>query len=231
MTIDRILRVIRKLSAHEQSARKIGSVAEADAFAARIQTLCDRYRVRLADLPPDELSSHIKEEAWAHCDIGQKVKVRVERWLETLAVGVAQGHACQVIGVQGHCIFRFIGAQADAAVARAMFSVLVIAGEMAWTNARRADRRLKRRLFLKGFAAAIRMRYAVRTNERSASSVALVRTLNAAIYQYLSQFKLTKPAKAKPDKYSKSMMLGFYAGQKTSLTAKTMQSAAARLEA
>ena len=37
MTIDRILKLIRSLAAHEKSARGFGSVAEADAFAERIQ--------------------------------------------------------------------------------------------------------------------------------------------------------------------------------------------------
>ena len=231
MTIDRILELIRKLSAHKESAQKIGSVAEADAFAKRIQAMCDKYRVKLSDLPPDELSNHIKEERWAHSDIGQKVKLRVEGWLQTLAVGVAEGHACQVVGMQGHCILSFVGTQADAAVSKAMFGVLVIAGETAWRKAYKADRRLKRRLFLQGFAAAIRLRYKARSAERNASSVALVRTIDLAIQRHLSQYELKEAAKAKPEKtVSKSAWLGWLAGQAASLESRTMRSAALQLK-
>lgn len=231
MTIDRILQLIRKLIAHEESARKIGSVQEAEAFAARIQSLCDRYRLRLADLSAEELDEHVNDEFWTHQNLGRKAQQRSAPWIDLLAVAVAKGHACRVIGTQGQCKFRFTGVQADAAVASAMFGVLLLAGEYAWRQASQKDGRLKRRLFLFGFSVAINNRYFNGASQRDTNGKALVVTINAAIDSHLSGVKTKSSGFTMPKRRSKSLELGYRAGQQTSLSSQTLSSAAPKLNA
>lgn len=52
-----IIEKLRKLIRHERSAREIGSIAEAEAFAERIQSLCDEYNLSISEIDIDEINS------------------------------------------------------------------------------------------------------------------------------------------------------------------------------
>ncbi len=234
-TNERVLDLVKKLLAHEQSAREIGSIAEADAFAAKIQTLCDEYRVGLTDLAPDEMAQSMAYVHWTWKDAGLKTVRRAERWMTLLAGAVAIGHECQEtrLSVPGGTIgFGFLGLPADAHVASAMFGVLLRSGLTAWGKV--TDKRFKRSSFLWGFALAINGRYRERRKakvEQSNAAQALVRTIDQARKQFLEQPRFKAARALEAPRANRSMMMGFQAGQATSLDSKTLASAAAQLKA
>ena len=45
-----IIEKLRKLIAHEKSARSIGNIHEAEAFASRIQTLLDEHKLSMGEV-------------------------------------------------------------------------------------------------------------------------------------------------------------------------------------
>lgn len=233
---ERILELIKKLLAHEQSARAIGSTAEADAFAEKIQSLCDAYRIGLADLNAEQVAETIAEIRWLWRDGGFATDKRnAEKWMKLLAAGIAYGHECKQVRLAipgGSVGFSFVGVRADAEVCAAMFSVLLQSGLTAWRNV--TDRRFKRSSFLWGFALAIGNRY----HERRAAAVqnsdaaqALVRTIDLAINEYFKHPRFRPGAKVAPPRQNRSMVEGFKAGQAVSLESKTLKSAALRLKA
>jgi hypothetical protein len=59
---ERIIDRLRKLLRHEQSAREIGNMAEAEAFAAKIQEQLDSYNLSLSDIDIEEARSSVAGE-------------------------------------------------------------------------------------------------------------------------------------------------------------------------
>lgn len=57
--LNKIVEKIRALIRHQQSAQKIGSLNEADAFAAKIQELCNKRRLSVAEMGKEEVASAI----------------------------------------------------------------------------------------------------------------------------------------------------------------------------
>ncbi len=108
---EKIIDKIRKLHAHAQSAEKIGSEAEAQAFAQMVNQLLNKHRLELTDIqfeerrknePVEQAEINFRE----HGDTfrGKKVewkqkKVRVE-WIERLAGIVARAHSCEILVVE-----------------------------------------------------------------------------------------------------------------------------------
>ena len=50
MATDQIIEKLRKLIAHEQSARTIGNIAEAEAFASKIQDLLTAHKLDMSEV-------------------------------------------------------------------------------------------------------------------------------------------------------------------------------------
>jgi len=238
MTSPQILELLKKLLAHEQSARSIGSLEEADAFAKKIQSLCDEYRINLADLSFEDLSQTIGEVRWNWCDAGWRAQTRrCEWWLKLLARGVAEGHECVEVKLiypkRGMMGFSFVGLRTDASVAAAMFTVLIRSALFAWRK--QTDKRLKRNSFLYGFAVAIRTRYGKRRSvklDENESAQALVRTIDLVIQKYLDRPEISEGAQNTPkQRMNRSMLKGFDAGMATSIESNTLTSSAKRLKA
>lgn len=123
-TIERL----RKLIAHEQSARSIGSVAEAETFATRIQEILTRHKLSMSEVdceredasnPIGETSSTIKT---ASLDI----------WIEILAEAVAISLYCRSIWYSGSGSTKaracFVGREADRGTAASLFNYLYALG-------------------------------------------------------------------------------------------------------
>lgn len=49
-----IIEKLRKLIAMEQSARSIGSLAEAEAFASKVQELLSKHKLEMSEIELDE---------------------------------------------------------------------------------------------------------------------------------------------------------------------------------
>lgn len=235
MPSERILELLKKLIAHEQSARQIGSLNEAEAFAERIQALCTEYRIGLGELGQDDVRARIVEVTWTWRDGGwRKTIEKNQRWFCLLANAVAEGHECRAArqGYRSDVFgFLFIGLETDANVAAAMFGVLLRAALQSWANLN--DRRYKRSPFLFGFAKAIAFRYDERRNaglRDNEAAQALVRTLDLELEQFMAGKGFKSKALTSPN-FNKSMLRGFQAGQGVSLESKTLASGAKRLKA
>ncbi len=62
----KVIDKLRKLIAHAQSAKTIGSKSEAEAFATKIQELLDAYNLSMCDIDMSESSSTINREFTNH---------------------------------------------------------------------------------------------------------------------------------------------------------------------
>jgi len=134
-----VLELLRKLVAHEKSARTVGSIAEAEAFAAKIQTLLAEHKLGMSDV---EFAAREAEEpiAWQFVDpadagFGRTKKGRVP-WQIFLANNVAEANTCQVVLAGGNRLY-FVGRTSDRELCRVFFLYLLdLAREMAEKDAR-----------------------------------------------------------------------------------------------
>ena len=84
-----ILEKLKKLIKHERSAREIGSIAEAEVFAEKIQEFCDAYNLSVSEIDVDEIKSTIGSEA-----VDLKL---THRWQEVFAMNLAEIHGCVLV--------------------------------------------------------------------------------------------------------------------------------------
>lgn len=114
---------IRKLKAHMESAKKIGSEEEAQAFAAKVQELLTAYKLREADIgtgadPEEPINTSVL--TWQ--EMGLKVRRSRIGWAERLAHLCAHAYYCDfVVASDRHFIGWFVGAGTDRDMCRFMF--------------------------------------------------------------------------------------------------------------
>ena len=121
--MDNIIDRIKKLIAHERSARSIGSTAEAESFAELIQKLLVKHKLSMTEV---EIESLDKNDPIGHSTAGLNTK-RTKKWDEVLASGIAGGFFCKVLlraGGEQNCAFIFIGRESDRNAAKEMFQYL-----------------------------------------------------------------------------------------------------------
>ncbi len=163
---DNIVERIQKLLNHERSARSIGSIAEAEAFAGKIQQMLSDNKLSMSQV---EMEAEEKEQP-----VGlEDVVGTTAAWLGSLAMGVSQSCFCRVL--KGHKRFIFIGRHDNRATAVAMFTHLAMMGkglaESGLAAYKRTDRgayeiemsgpgvsRIWKNSFLQGYASALRSR-------------------------------------------------------------------------
>lgn len=224
---DNLLDKLRKLIEHEKSARALGSLAEADAFAGKIAELCDRYRIALAEVPEGQRDDGIAESFWDPKDAGLNARRRQSAWQRKLAAGVAFGHYCELLCWLGLNNFVFLGSKADAEVASAMMTILCRAAIAACDNARKSSRIVPKD-FLYGFAVAICWRYAQLRGQQQAqhnsATQALVRKTDQLIREKVEKAGIKKGRQLKtPTESNASMQAGFDAGMEADLSTKLVQ--------
>ena len=112
--------LIQKLIAHEQSARAIGNLAEAEAFATKIADLMFRHNLSMSDV-------EIKQQERDEPIDKEFVRMGGNRalWMEMLASAVATACFCRHRIVLGSDTQVFIGRTSDRAAASALFRHLV----------------------------------------------------------------------------------------------------------
>ena len=129
MTNQKILDKISKLKAHAESAAKIGSEAEAQAFATMIQQLLLKYKLSMTDV---ELKTEDADDPVTHRDVEwQDIKVRKNRvaWIESLAEVVAKAHFCRILVYSGSSRIALVGRESDVAMAEFLLVTLTRAIE------------------------------------------------------------------------------------------------------
>lgn len=186
--INTVLDKLRKLVEHEQSARKLGSINEANAFAEKIAQLCEDYRVEVASLGKEEAAKVITKKEIRLNDHGILVR-RQQAWLVLFHATIAQCHGCQRVFTPDGDIVSFIGLEGDAHVAAEMMIILL---KFAFAELRRTRKQHPQYIigqadFMKGFASGLFFRYQEREKKRSESTTALVRVVDQVIRDFVEE--------------------------------------------
>jgi sugar phosphate isomerase/epimerase len=85
----KIIEKLKKLIRHEQSARTIGNLGEAENFAARIQELLDAYNLSLSDIDVNEYKSSVNRS-----EDGQHA---INSWQKFFIIDLAKLNGCECI--------------------------------------------------------------------------------------------------------------------------------------
>lgn len=178
-----IIATIRNLIRHEQSARKIGSVQEAERFAEKIQTLLFEHKVSAAQIGEEGDQPEAGRVGEERMPIGRNIRyggVRVPLEDSRLMHAIAGAHFCHALVVPQSNVILIIGTEEDRAVVSAMFRFLVGAmkrlarqEEQAARRARKSTRQFKPYFYL-GFTSSIRRRYQEIRRKADGESAALV---------------------------------------------------------
>lgn len=127
-TPDSILDKLRKLHAHAESAATLGNEHEAQAFAAKVQSLLTAYKLSMADLGRESVKRaeepvNMQFLTWEMLGLPTK-KVRVA-WVEHLGVMCGKAYYCEfLISRQFGNLGLFVGTDTDREVATFMFVTL-----------------------------------------------------------------------------------------------------------
>lgn len=111
---------LQKLIAHEKSARSIGNIEEAEAFAAKVAELLFKHNLSMSDveIKEQELNEPIARE-YVQGKAGRAV------WMEILASAVATSCFCRHLIIGKTSTQIFVGRTSDRQAAAALFRHLV----------------------------------------------------------------------------------------------------------
>jgi hypothetical protein len=123
---EKLLDKLAKIQAHADSAREIGSEAEAEAFAQMLQQLMLKHKIAMSDIQFADLD---KDEPIGHHRMdyqkgGIPLKRARSQWLEQLASIIARAHFCRILVRSGSNRISLVGRESDRAVAEYTFMVL-----------------------------------------------------------------------------------------------------------
>lgn len=118
-----IVEKLAKMIRHEQSAREIGSVAEAEAFAAQVQVLLTKHGLEMSEIEFETEEVEPIGEEWAK-SYGSDSPVpyvphRVE-WQEELAYAIALNNNCALL-VTGSNSVCFVGRPSDRQICLSLY--------------------------------------------------------------------------------------------------------------
>ncbi|HKV42546.1 MAG TPA: DUF2786 domain-containing protein [Blastocatellia bacterium] len=140
---ERILDKIVKLIRYADSARSIGNVAEAEAFAARINDMLIKHKLSIGDIEREGSSEGgIAVQLLDLADLGLGDSQERVFWSEGLAVAIAIHHFCTVlVHPQGREIY-FVGRNEDRQIA--MYIYIRSWLERPWSWPTRSSRSARR---------------------------------------------------------------------------------------
>ena len=128
-----ILEKLRKLIAMERSARDIGSLAEAEAFASKVQELLSKHKLEMSEveLNEQEESDPIDWEHVSTDDAGFRTVRKGIYWQILIADGIAKANSCRMIRDRSNNNVIFAGRQSDRELCKILFLYLLeLAKEM-----------------------------------------------------------------------------------------------------
>lgn len=187
--IEKIKDKLQKLVALRDSANKIGSLAEAETLAQKIQELCLKYNLEVSQLKLDKVEdfvSNLKE---------YEVDKREGDWMEYLWAIIAKHNFCQSIGIKGTKKFYLMGKPVNIEIVEYTTNQLrnrVIEIEKAcWKEYRGTEKRgAYRRGFYRGAALGIggKLKENSQTLQTETPAYAgLMRVEGAALMRYIEQ--------------------------------------------
>lgn len=142
--INKIIERVKKLHAKAESAKAIGSVEEAEAFAIGVQKMLLEYKLEMSILEQRELTPtpiEVDEDLidWRTVkEVGYKRR-RVG-WLEQLAWHVTQAYGCTYAIIPGTNAIIIVGEQADRKVAEFVLTTLARSAVELAAHATRKER-------------------------------------------------------------------------------------------
>jgi hypothetical protein len=143
---EKLIARIKKIHTQAESAKAIGSEAEAATFAASVQKMLMRYRIDMSDL---EARQHAKDEPiedelinWGAHGFESG---RQKQWIEDLASVVARAHFCRILISKSGDAIWLVGRSTDRRVAEYVIVTLRRTAEELADREGRAYRRQQRR--------------------------------------------------------------------------------------
>lgn len=183
---EKLIDRIRKLWAKAESAKAIGSVHEAEAFAESVQKMLVKYKLEMSVLEMPQDADPI-EHAWVDWEVnGLRQTEKRIAWLERLAAAVALAHFCRIVVAPGSNRILFVGRAQDRQIAEYVYIALVREAERQanagyWRERYRAQKQGHystggyKSSFLYGFVTRIQERYAeLRKEQQNMPGMALV---------------------------------------------------------
>mgnify|MGYP000684045842 CR=1 FL=1 len=113
---EKILEKLRKLIAHEKSAREIGSMDEAEAFAAKIQQLIDEYNIELSEIGNKPEETRVGSETLV-------LRTR-QSWQKHFLIKLAKFYGCNAIKYRKSWLL--VGTQIDRAIVAEFFGTPIV---------------------------------------------------------------------------------------------------------
>lgn len=201
---EKIIDKLRKLMKHEESARTIGNLNEAENFASKVQDLLMKYKLSVTDIQIEEEA--VVDDLTVEIITPGSLKNRAVRWHSVLLTGICRANNCDCSSETGSNRLTIYGYETDIALCFTLFKYFVGLGEqlsMVDYIKVSPDERPNhwRDSWLNGYAKALRVRFmnahydAIRTAKQAEStSTALMRLDNkdAMVKEFVKHFGLTK---------------------------------------
>lgn len=128
MEREELFRKLRKMKAHEESAREIGSEAEAEAFASHISKLLADYKLEMTDVQfsQAEKSDPINQFllVWDKYPDMKSTKRRTV-WIEQLAVAICKFNGCLILVHRASNDLTIVGKESNRIATEYMLVCLV----------------------------------------------------------------------------------------------------------
>ena len=122
---ENVIDKIRKLHKKAESAEELGSIAEAQAFAAKVQEMMLKHKLGMSDIEWNKEEEEKIEDSlidWhAH---GLKVAKRRSQWQEVLCSEIARYHSCRILIHPKFNRIWLVGRESDRKVAEYLIVVL-----------------------------------------------------------------------------------------------------------
>lgn len=140
--MESVIDKLQKMLNHERSARSIGNIHEAEAFAAKIAQLLFTHKLSMSEV---EIANEERDEPVAQ----EVVEGLLSPWAGTLAMGVCAASFCKAVkSVKGYI---FIGRPTDRSTAISMFRYLAVMGNSISESELKAYKRTDEYLYESSF--------------------------------------------------------------------------------
>ncbi|QNI37501.1 DUF2786 domain-containing protein [Edaphobacter albus] len=116
-----IIDKLQKLISHERSAREIGNVAEAEAFASKVQRLLAEHKLTMSEV---EFEAQDKDNP-INCEDATFPGSSTPAWMKYLSHGIASSCFCEVYSIARANTQTFVGRDSDRLAAVEMYRYLV----------------------------------------------------------------------------------------------------------
>ena len=176
--MDAVIDKLRKIIAMSDSAKSIGNLAEAEAFATKAQELLLKHKLDMSDVEfsAEELNEPVLSEVLEADELLDMThKQRQDKWIGILISAVTKANFCRALGYRRSNRYTVVGRASDRQAATELFQYLSKAAiEMAPREALAHGAINTKKSFISafklGFASAIARRLTVKAAELKAGA-------------------------------------------------------------